>query len=96
MKLFTIFFVLLLNLSSILAQVNLDSGLVAFYPFNSNANDESGNNNHGVVNGPILTTDRNGNDSSAFEFDGTSNYISVANSPSLQSPSTELTQVRMD
>jgi hypothetical protein len=39
------------------AQVNLDSGLVAYYPFNGNANDESGNGNNGTVNGAALTID---------------------------------------
>jgi hypothetical protein len=28
------------------AQVDLQKGLVAYYPFNGNANDESGNGNH--------------------------------------------------
>jgi len=35
-------------------------GLVGWWPFNGNANDESGNGNHGTVNGATLTTDRNG------------------------------------
>ncbi|MEN9948061.1 MAG: hypothetical protein RL106_884, partial [Bacteroidota bacterium] len=30
------------------------NGLVAWYPFNGNANDESGNGNDGVVNGATL------------------------------------------
>jgi len=29
---------------------DLGNGLVAYYPFNGNANDESGNGNHGTVN----------------------------------------------
>jgi len=46
------------------------NGLVAWYPFNGNANDESGNSKHGtVLNGPQLTTDRNGNAQSAYDFD---------------------------
>jgi len=44
--------------------------LVAYYPFNENANDESGNLNHGVVSGATLTTDRYGNSNSAYIFDG--------------------------
>jgi len=47
--------------SSVVAQINLDSGLVAYYPFNGNANDESGNGNNGTVNGATLTADRFGN-----------------------------------
>ncbi|MFZ4400682.1 MAG: LamG-like jellyroll fold domain-containing protein [Bacteroidales bacterium] len=54
---------------------NLQQGLVAFYPFCGNANDESGNGNNGVVNGAILTTDRFGNANSAYSFDGVNNNI---------------------
>ncbi len=61
---------------NLLAQVNLDSGLVAYYPFNGNAKDESGNGNNGSVFGATLTMDRFGNDRSAYEFNGTDNYIS--------------------
>ena len=59
--------------SGVIAQINLDSGLVAHYPFNGNANDESGNANHGTVNGATLTTDRFGNANKAYSFDGVSN-----------------------
>ena len=64
---------------------NLQQGLVAFYPFCGNANDESGNGNNGIVNGATLTTDRFGNTNSAYSFDGVSNYISVSNSTGLSS-----------
>jgi hypothetical protein len=93
MKTVTIVFLFFFSLNGLLAQVNPDSGLIAYYPFNGNANDESGNNNHGTIYGAILTTDMKGNDSSAYEFNGTSSYISIPNSTSLQSPSTELTQI---
>ena len=43
-------------------------GLVAYYPFNGNANDESGNGNNGTVNGAALTNDRDGNENSAYYF----------------------------
>ena len=46
------------------------NGLVGWWPFNGNANDESGNGNHGTVNGATLTADRNGNTNSAYSFDG--------------------------
>ena len=45
-------------------------GLVAWYPFNGNANDESGYANNGVVFGASLTFDRFGIASSAYNFDG--------------------------
>jgi len=61
------------------AQVNLQNGLVAYYPFNGNANDESGNGNNGIVNGATLTVDRFGKSNSAFSFNGAANYISVQN-----------------
>ena len=35
-------------------------GLVAYYPFNGNANDESGNGYDGAVNGATVSTDRFG------------------------------------
>ena len=43
-------------------------GLVGWWPFNGNANDESGNGNDGVVNGATLTEDRFGNPASAYNF----------------------------
>jgi len=57
------------------------NGLVAYYPFNGNANDESGNNNNGTVNGATLTTDRNGNSNSAYSFDGKNDVIDYNYSP---------------
>jgi hypothetical protein len=53
----------------------LEDGLVAYYPFNGNADDESGNGNHGTVHGATLTTDRDGNDRSAYRFDGSEDAI---------------------
>lgn len=59
-------------------------GLVSYYPFNGNANDESGNGNNGYVNGPTLTTDRFTNSNKAYAFSAArTNYISVAHSSSL-------------
>lgn len=51
------------------------NGLVGAWTFNGNANDVSGNNNHGTVFGATLTADRCGNANSAYELNGTSNYI---------------------
>ena len=36
------------------------NGLVGWWPFNGNANDESGNGNNGSNNGATLTKDSNG------------------------------------
>ena len=76
-KNFTIFCLFSLIGLSGFAQVNLDSGLVAKYYFNGNANDESGNGNNGTVNGATLTTNRFGNANSAYNFNDTSNYIDI-------------------
>jgi hypothetical protein len=50
-------------------------GLVAYYPFNGNANDISGNGYHGTVNGATLTSDRDGNENNSYSFDGVDDYI---------------------
>src|SRR5664279_2093476 len=54
------------------AQTFLNNGLVAYYPFNGNANDASGNGMDGVVYGATLTADRFGLTNSAYRFDGSS------------------------
>ena len=59
------------------------TGLVGYWPFNGNANDESGNGNNGTVNGATLTTDRFGSANSAYSFNGNGNHIEIPNSPSL-------------
>ena len=58
-------------------------GLVAYYPFNGNANDESANSNNGTVNGATLTTDRDGNANSAYSFDGVDDKIDIPHHDSL-------------
>ena len=57
------------------AIAGLNDGLIAFYPFNGNANDESGNGNNGAVTGAILADDRLGNPNSAYSFDGDNDHI---------------------
>ncbi len=54
-----------------------DPGLVAHYPFNGNANDESGNGYDGTVYGATLAEDRFGRTDSAYEFDGNNDWITV-------------------
>ena len=49
---------------------NINDNLIAYYPFNGNVNDESGNGNNGTVYGAILTEDRFGNPNSAYDFNG--------------------------
>jgi formylglycine-generating enzyme required for sulfatase activity len=54
---------------------SLQEGLIAYYPFNGNAQDESGNGNHGEVHGAVLNSDRHGNTDQAYLFDGVDDYI---------------------
>jgi gliding motility-associated-like protein len=51
------------------------NGLVGWWPFNGNANDESGNGNHGTVNGATLTSDRFQKINSGYNFDGVNDDI---------------------
>ena len=70
----------LLAIQPLLAQVPSyvpTNGLVAYWPFNGNANDESGNGNNGINYGATATSDRNGITNSALSFNGSSNYISI-------------------
>jgi hypothetical protein len=61
--------------SDSIALNDLANGLIAYYPFNGNANDESGNGNNGTVNGATLTADRNSTSNSAYSFDGVNDTI---------------------
>ncbi|MFN8308084.1 MAG: LamG domain-containing protein [Ferruginibacter sp.] len=65
------------------AQVNLNQGLQAYYPFNGEARDLSGNNNHPVFNNAGFTSDRFGRKNHAFHFNGVYQYMRIKNSPSL-------------
>lgn len=62
------------------------NGLVGWWPFNGNANDESGNGNNGTVNGATLTTDRFGNANGAYFFNHldeiTTNFNAISGSQS--------------
>lgn len=72
------------------SMADLDDGLAAYYPFNGNANDESGNGNHGTVIGPTLTADRFGNVESAYSFDGLDDFIALGSNLLLDTPSISL------
>ena len=66
---------------------SLTNGLVGYWPFCGNANDESGNGNDGVVNGATLTEDRFGNVASAYDFNAiSSNILTTLEAPSAQNP----------
>ena len=55
----------------------LDQGLVGWWKFDGDATDSSGNGNDGTVNGATLSTDRHGQASKAYSFDGVDDYISM-------------------
>jgi hypothetical protein len=67
------------NIEIVIPGGGLTNGLVAYYPFNGNANDESGNGNNGTVNGATLIVDRFGKPGKAYNFDGISNEINIGN-----------------
>jgi hypothetical protein len=58
------------------------NGLVGWWPFNGNANDESGNGNDGTVTGPTLTTDRFGVANRAYYISQATSIIDFGNSQS--------------
>jgi hypothetical protein len=72
------------------AAADLNTGLIAHFPFDGNANDTSGNGNNGTVYGATLTTDRFGNANSVYSFDGLNDYIDYGYSPAF-SPSNAIT-----
>ena len=53
------------------------SGLVAYYPFDGNASDMSGNGYDGTVDGATLGADRQGNASMAYNLDGVDDRIKI-------------------
>lgn len=67
------------------SQINLNNGLAAHYPFDGNAQDASGNGNHGsLVGSPTLATDRWGNSNMCYNFNGTSDYIRVESDSAIE------------
>ena len=66
------------------------NGLVGWWGFNGNANDESGNGNNGTVNGATLTTDRFNYCESAYNYDGLNNHIDYGNA-SILNPINQIT-----
>ncbi|MFM2230687.1 MAG: hypothetical protein RL607_1945 [Bacteroidota bacterium] len=69
------------------------NGLVGYWPFNGNANDESGNGNNGTNNGAILATDRFGYINSCYFFQN--NNISIPHNPSFGFQATSAITISM-
>jgi hypothetical protein len=63
---------------------NMGTGVpILYFPFNGNADDESGFGNHGTVYGAAPVSDRFGDLNSAYSFDGVNDHIRVSNCPLL-------------
>jgi len=66
-----------LTSATTLKEIDLETGLVAYYPFDDTPNDQSGNNRNGQITGNLQSTrDRSGNINSAYSFDGSS-YLTI-------------------
>lgn len=77
-KLFVLASVMLFGLvGNLFADIN--GGLQAWYAFNGNTNDGSGNGYNGTAYGATLTYDRFGNANRAYYFDGSGDYIGLGN-----------------
>jgi len=68
--------------------LDLESGLVGWWPLNGNANDNSANGNNGTIIGATPTTGQNGLTNNAYSFDGVGNYINCGNLGNLPSQGT--------
>lgn len=70
--------------STLICKTDLSKGLLAYYPFNGNFNDESGNGNNATSkNGAFLTTDYLGRTNRSAGFDGSNDYLIVPGSSKL-------------
>ena len=78
-----LFVFVLMFLTNQTARGNLSTGLIAYYSFDGNANDMSGNGHDGTVHGALLNTDRFGNPNSAYSFDGLDDYVRIPDDPQL-------------
>jgi len=74
--------------TTVLCCVLAPSGLMGWWPAEGDANDVAGTNNGTLVNGAGFTTGEVGQ---AFSFDGVSSYVSIPDSPSLDSFTTRIT-----
>lgn len=61
------------------------NGLLGWYPFNGNANDESNLGTNGTVNSAVLSNDRFGSVNSSFYFNGINSNIDLGINPSINS-----------
>jgi hypothetical protein len=65
---------------------DLQKGLVGQWKMDGNTKDSSSYRNHGSNYGAVLTTDRKGQANKAYSFNGSSNYVGIANSANISAP----------
>jgi len=65
--------------------------IVAYWPFANTVSDLSGNGNNGTTTAISTGTDRLGNSLGAYQFNGTTSYISVADNQALRLNNTDFT-----
>jgi hypothetical protein len=68
------------NCNNIVDEQMLTTGLLGWYPFNGNAEDETSNPYDGFLVDAILTTDRLNNQNKAYSFNGTTSRINIYSS----------------
>jgi hypothetical protein len=80
----TLFLLLIFNLFCYTnGQSKIADGLIAYYPFNGDIKDYSGNNNDAIDHNTTFTVDRFGKNGCACEFNGYSSYLSIPNKAEL-------------
>lgn len=66
------------------SNINLEKGLLAYYPFTGDIQDKSGNANNGTTAGGGLTYDQHGYSNNAFNCNGSPDRIIINNNGSIQ------------
>lgn len=69
----------------------ITNGLIAYYPFNGNAKDMTGNGHDGTPQNAVLTTDRFGNTNAAYLFNGQTSSIIVKDKADIRLANTDFT-----
>lgn len=75
--------VLFLSLQ-LFSQININQGLVAYYPLNGNVKDSSGNGNDGTIIGVTPASNRFNQPNTCYFFSGNDHYVDIPAAPSIQ------------
>lgn len=73
------------------AQIDLNKGLVLYLPFNGDTKDKSIYGNDAINFGATPTSDEYGRPNCAYKFNGSSNYMEIPHSPSINIWNKEIT-----